>query len=144
MVAAAVALSGCGANRSDFVDDAEQVCRGSAERIESWTPPLATGRGIAYGIDVFQEKDRLLRQLRELNPPDGDAATLRERWLDPAREDLEDFHPRLAAIRSAGLSGDAEALATEMEALRAAGTDGVDVAMLADYGLTDCADFFRG
>lgn len=141
---AAAVLSGCGASKDDFVADADRACRGSAHRIESKTPSLFPARSIAYAIDVFQEKDRLLMQLREMNLPEADAQRLRSGWLDPAQRDLEAFYPELKVIRGAGADGDAETVAAQIDALGRAGSKGVDVAMLTDYGLDDCADFFGG
>ena len=139
-------LSGCGfgISRGKFVARANTACAHSAARIAALDQPDTPLESIGYAIDVFEQKDRLLTELNEADLPSSDASALRTRWLHPATRDLDRARAYFAPIRQAALSADTDRLTTELNAMRKAGTAGVDDSLLSRYGLTDCLRVFGG
>jgi hypothetical protein len=142
--ASSLLLAGCvfGTSRESFVSGADRACRRTADRIAALARPSDPRDAMGYAIDVYTEKDRLLTHLNEMNLPGEDAAALRERWLDPASRDLQEFRPHLTALRQAVRKGDGDGVRAQLDALATVGTGGVDDGMLAAYGLDRCRQLF--
>lgn len=143
-VASSSLLSGCvfAPSHEAFAADANKACEKSANRIAQLSTPADPQDAIGYAIDVYLEKDRLLTQLTRMRLPHDDAAALRTRWLDPARQDLADLRPHLDAIRQAVRQRDSDRVRAELDALVRTSADGVDDALLSEHGLTHCREVF--
>lgn len=142
LATAGALLAGCGNDRSSFVSAANSDCTKYQQRLDGKALPKTTRQGIDYALNYFTDLDLAVSALNEISLPHSEAAEIRSRWLDPAKQSLSDFRTNLQIIRKASLSGDAATVDRQLDELRHLGSKGVDASYLKSLGVSACVPLF--
>ena len=144
LLAACLALSGCGGGSADagnaakaaYVQQAAQVCRDAeAAKLKAGAATPTRTQDIAPYVDaiVAVAKDAAAK-LRAVQPPAADAAALTARLLDPLDAQVKEGQAFAAKVHAAG-KDDAKVLGL---LANKPGAGKIDVQFLKDYGLDAC------
>lgn len=139
-----VSLAGCSSpSRKSFATHADDACARSVKAVAGIAAPARTSPR-EYAVEYFTAYDRLLAQLGDMALPAADAATIRGRWIEPARADLQALRPGLARLPAEHAAGHPDETAGIVAALRNIGAADVDPGYLRSLGVHACVPVFSG
>ena len=144
--AAALAFAGCGGEdkptREEFATNAEKVCadlKKQSERL-STSAPESIEEIQKFAQDAKKTSEGAVKQVQELELPDGDAGEKAKAWQDAVTREAEDqLIPALDELDKAAGANDRQALVAAVRKLQ--GLESTESDRLArDIGAEGCAD----
>ena len=128
-----IGLQACagGLSKEEFIEAADEICASADERSQDLEPPTNPEALRAFVERAEQITRRLVADLRELEPPEGDGDTI-DRMIDK----IEEAIGYLPAIERAARLSDLAAIQQLGARLQAAATEANDLAR--DYGMRKC------
>lgn len=136
-IVAALALVASGAcadgglSKEDFIEQADALCREADEKSEQLEPPRSPEDLKEFAEKATEITEDLARQLRELEPPEGDADVINEMI-----ERIEGAIGLLPDIQAATEQRDTEELERLVADLREESSEANRIAR--EYGLESC------
>jgi hypothetical protein len=130
---AAITLQACGGglSKEEFIEAADELCEKADQRSQELDPPTNPQALRVFVERAEQITRRLVEDLRELEPPEGDRDTI-ERMIDK----IEEAIGYLPAIEKAARLSDVAAIQQLGARLQAAAAEANELAR--DYGLKKC------
>lgn len=139
----AITVAGCSSGGSGYVSRSNHTCADARKTITGLKAPADPKAGLAYALDRYTAIEHAVSTLTDSSLPGGSTGRdLRERWLRPARASLEAGDHELSQLRDAARAGDRATASSAFTAATAAGTAGVDTALLRSRSLSTCAALF--
>jgi hypothetical protein len=137
-------LGGCSLGRpTGFVARSNDTCATATKAITALKDPHDATSALAYTLDRYTAVERAVSTLTDSSLPGGqNGRDLREGWLRPARDSLRAGYDDLSRLRDAARRRDVAGAVRAFGSAAAAGTSGVDTALLRSRGLTECALLF--
>lgn len=139
---AVIVLTGCSSS-SGWVHRSEHTCAEANKTIAKLKTPRDPKAALAYALDRYVAVEHAVSTLTDSALPGGVLGReLSKAWLAPARASLEAADADLRRLRTAVRTGDRTGASVAFGAATAAGTSGVDTALLRTQGLSACSALF--